>query len=157
MGATNRTWAFFRLLVADTIAFEVSDGLLACGSHDEVCRVEGLVPACECCSELIFSLEPQGDIAKRSHWVHIYNFLDINLRCLLSELSELMRAWLAKLHHLGLRLKGAMESCHSLHGSFALVVTDHTCLRDLTTTKEFNNKRLMRCAVREREFNSFIE
>ena len=33
---------------------------------------------------------------------------------------------------------------HFLHGSSALVVTDHTCLRDLTTTKEFNNKRLMR-------------
>jgi hypothetical protein len=36
---------------------------------------------------------------------------------------------------------------HFIHGSSAVVVTDHTCLRDLTTTKEFNNKRLTRYAV----------
>ena len=43
---------------------------------------------------------------------------------------------------------------HFLHGSSALVViTDHTCLRDLTTTKEFNNKRLMRYAVTLSEHN----
>ena len=42
---------------------------------------------------------------------------------------------------------------HFLHGSSALVVTDHTCLRDLTTTKEFANKRLMRYAVTLSEHN----
>ena len=36
---------------------------------------------------------------------------------------------------------------HFLHGNSALVVTDHTCLRDLTVTKEFNNTHLMHYAV----------
>ena len=40
-----------------------------------------------------------------------------------------------------------------IHGSSALVVTDHSCLRDLTTAKEFNNKRLMRYAVELSEHN----
>ena len=42
---------------------------------------------------------------------------------------------------------------HFLHGSSALTVTDHTCLRDLTTTKEFDDKRLMRYAVTVSEYN----
>ena len=42
---------------------------------------------------------------------------------------------------------------HFIHGSSALVVTDHSCLRDLTTAKEFNNKRLMRYAVELSEHN----
>ena len=37
---------------------------------------------------------------------------------------------------------GSEEVVHFIHGSSALVVTDHSCLRDLTTTKEFNNKGL---------------
>jgi hypothetical protein len=48
---------------------------------------------------------------------------------------------------------GGQKVAHFLHGSSALVVTDHTCLRDLTTTKEFNNKRLMRYAVTLSEHN----
>ena len=36
---------------------------------------------------------------------------------------------------------------HFLHGIVALVVTYDTCLRDLTTTRELNNKRVMRYAV----------
>ena len=42
---------------------------------------------------------------------------------------------------------------HFIHGSSALVVTDHSCLRDLTAAKEFNNKKLMRYAVELSEHN----
>ena len=48
---------------------------------------------------------------------------------------------------------GSEEVGHFIHGSSALVVTDHSCLRDLTTAKEFNNKRLMRYAVELSEHN----
>ena len=36
---------------------------------------------------------------------------------------------------------------HFLHGSSAVVATDHSCLKDLMSGKEFNSKRLMRYAV----------
>jgi hypothetical protein len=36
---------------------------------------------------------------------------------------------------------------HFLHGSSAVEATDHSCLKDLTSGKEFNSKRLMRYAV----------
>jgi hypothetical protein len=34
----------------------------------------------------------------------------------------------------------SVKKRHFIHGSSALVVTDHSCLRDLTIAKEFNNK-----------------
>ena len=48
---------------------------------------------------------------------------------------------------------GRSKVGHFLHGSSALVVTGDTCLRYLATTKEFNNKRLMRYAVTLSEHN----
>ena len=53
----------------------------------------------------------------------------------------------------GLAVVWAVKKWHFIHGSSALVVTDHSCLRDLTTAKEFNNKRLMRYAVELSEHN----
>ena len=42
---------------------------------------------------------------------------------------------------------------HFLHGSTAVVTTDHSCLKDLTSGKEFNSKRLIRYAVDLTEHN----
>ena len=48
---------------------------------------------------------------------------------------------------------GCEEVGHFLHGSSAVVATDHSCLKDLMSGKEFNNKRLMRYAVDLSEHN----
>ena len=47
----------------------------------------------------------------------------------------------------------AVKKWHFIHGLSALVITDHSCMRDLTTTKEFNDKRMMRYAVELSEHN----